>query len=287
MNVSRLKRLVRTMESFWFQSLLFIVLLLILSNIYPFYAQKPRSSIHLVSDMNVARVYVVAKVFITFVTMFYLFVLPYMLVRDTVLCRGIELRLRRWYVAPFIIAFIMSLSVLVVSIPMFFEREEAYRVALSLYPAAVVLNVITYVIQWFIVPALLPLVLLRSVAGSRWRDLAKHRKDETVIAMVLCFFTVSILRPLIDGLICLGIVFASHCYPCIYIYLRGYHPDVFKYLTMVLEGKLRAMYMAFPTWGTLVAYIVVGYINGKILYRYLRKLGIVSFRPSVGAYASI
>ncbi len=257
--------MIRRILNFYAQCTLFFVLLLVLSNIYPFYAARPWSPIHIVPNLFTARIYVAVYVAIFFLLMLYLFVLPYSYVMNKL---GTGFRLK-WFWVPLGIALFQAIAALIEFLPVFFTSEESFRVAITLLPVANVLNVLTYIIHWIVIPILIPIVLVKGLIIN-----VPIQNNPRILALTVIklFLTTTLLRPLIDWLICLGIVFVSHCYPCIFIYLRGYHPEAFQYLTMVMQGKLKAMYMTFPTWGTLISYIAVGYINGKILHRYLQSI---------------
>ncbi len=256
--------------SFSLQALIFVATLLALSNIYPFYADRPWSPKHILPSLSVAWIYAYVHAAILFVLSAFTFYLPF-----AVVSRSYGELTRSAYIVPLIVGFVNFILSIVVSIPLLYRGAKYFKVVSFMYPALIAASIASSLLQWYVTPLIMPLLIVVGVAGKKWRMYVGSERFVTLVAMALCFLLTSVARPLLDAFVSMSIALSTHCYPCTMIYLRGYHPKAFEYLTLALKGRIDALYLAFPTWGTLISFIVVGYVTGYVLRWYLNRLILV------------
>ncbi|NPA96017.1 MAG: hypothetical protein GXO32_00260 [Crenarchaeota archaeon] len=231
--------------------LAYIAMYVVLFNWYPFFKSKPLAYELIIPSVPAIRALTISLIIWNFVYVTYLYVLTASLVKMVSL-RG----LGKVTIFGIVLGLASTCIALAIAYPYLVSTgRQLVELARSVYgfAKAMHLGIASYVLNFFVIPALVPIATLYAIKGlTMIRELAKARPVRLALLLVISVLTHDFLEPLVNiaatqALLSVGGAMAA------LPYYRGYDPRTLEFLTNALRegGTLTP-----PPWGMVLGSVV-------------------------------
>jgi len=238
-------------------------LYLLIFNWYPFFKEPAYLPTALITDPASARAILASDLAWCFLYSASLFTLPYALAAGRV---GAPFRagLKDFLKAALpLLAALLALPVAIVSLALTSSGTRLTEGLNALYSVIMFTHaqVLSYALEFFIIPAAVPLAVVAGLRGWGWvKSLIREDVTALLTPIIASILTHDFLEPLVNLGVSLALIKLGGV-PAAIPYYRGYGANVPKYLNTALQAHAPPL---MPTWGMFAGLITYSLITGYL-----------------------